>query len=142
MVLLSDKAYRLITEHVNGAYPHEACGVLLGSADGTRIDHISQAENAVKSGNADERFYIDPVWLYGIERESEKDGRQVLGFYHSHPDRPAVLSNEDKDHMIPGMIYLIASVTGRECKDLKGYKKESADGSARATKIVREAALN
>ncbi len=140
-MLLSEKAYRLINEHITGAYPYEACGVLLTSTDDERIDCISQASNEISAHKAKERFFIDPVWFYGIEREAEISAKKVLGFYHSHPDKPPVLSKKDEEYMIPGMIYIIASVTGLKCKEIRGYLKKGADDPALEIEIVREAAL-
>jgi len=34
----------------------------------------------------------------------------VMGFYHSHPDAPAVPSEFDREHAWPGYCYVIVSV--------------------------------
>ena len=41
------------------------------------------------------RYQIAPVELVKIEREARKQGLDIAGFYHSHPDHPAQWSKTD-----------------------------------------------
>ena len=42
----------------------------------------------------------------------EREGLGVLGYYHSHPDHPAMYSDTDRELALPNMSYLITAVHG------------------------------
>ncbi|HEX3822236.1 MAG TPA: M67 family metallopeptidase [Candidatus Sulfotelmatobacter sp.] len=113
MLKFSQKDYDAIRVHGEETYPHECCGVLLGSFtdDGARV-----VTHAVRCGNtrtdsAHNRYNIDPKDLVRIQREGRERGEDIVGFYHSHPDHPAQWSSTDfaEAHWI-GCSYVITSV--------------------------------
>ena len=106
-------------------YPSECCGILLGKANEgiTTVTEVIPLANSI-SGDRDRKHYsIDPVKLYETEREYRETGTELIGFYHSHPDAPAIPSFEDVEGMIPGMIYLIAEVRTGKYTGTRGYIK-------------------
>ena len=113
MLKLRHKEYDLLRRHGEETYPHECCGVLLGSMDGdTRV-----VTSVVRCGNtrADSphnRYHIDPRELVRIQREGRERGEDIVGFYHSHPDHSARWSQTDlaEAHWY-GCSYVITSVT-------------------------------
>jgi proteasome lid subunit RPN8/RPN11 len=74
--------------------PLECCGLLLG--EGVRIDQAQPARNV--SPNPAIRFEIDPVALFAAHRAARGGGRQVLGYFHSHPTGHPVPSATDCEH--------------------------------------------
>jgi proteasome lid subunit RPN8/RPN11 len=105
-------AVEAIRAHGSEAYPEECCGALLGSADGEppRVERIERLPN----GRGDERtrrFRIDPAEYRRVERSAETEGLSLLGFYHSHPDHPAVPSEFDREHALPFFHYLVVAVS-------------------------------
>jgi proteasome lid subunit RPN8/RPN11 len=46
----------------------------------------------------------------------------LLGFYHSHPDHPAMPSQYDLDHAWPFFSYVIVSVQGGEPAELRSWR--------------------
>jgi len=70
--------------------------VLLGIFDGNGAKTVSRV---VRCGNAADsppnRYSIDPRDLIRIQREGRECGEDIVGFYHSHPDRPAQWSPTD-----------------------------------------------
>jgi proteasome lid subunit RPN8/RPN11 len=46
----------------------------------------------------------------------------VIGFYHSHPDHPAVPSQFDLDHAWPVYSYLIVSVIQGQSAELTSWE--------------------
>jgi len=101
-----------IRRHAEQAYPHECCGVLLGHFDGgvRRVTAVIPCENTRKDSPRD-RYNIDPRELIRIQREGRALGQDIVGFYHSHPDRPPAWSDTDlaEAHWF-GCSYLITSV--------------------------------
>ena len=111
------------------AYPGECCGILLGksteNSENGEIEILEtrEAHNQVQGAQKSAHFTIDPLFLYQVEREIEGVGLEVVGFYHSHPDCAAVPSDEDYEKMLPGLVYVILSVTKYGVKDIRSYEK-------------------
>ena len=97
--------------HAEEAYPFECCGFLIGEEQGDTalVKGVLPAENTHK-GEKRRRFLIDAVDFLKAEREALKKGLTLIGVYHSHPDHPAVPSEEDRKHALPGFHYPIVSV--------------------------------
>ena len=109
------------------AYPGECCGILLGKTSESgevEILETREAHNQIQGAQKSAHFRVDPLFLYQVEREIEGSGIEVIGFYHSHPDCAAVPSDEDYENMVPGLIYVILSVTKDGVKDIRSYKKD------------------
>lgn len=106
------QVYEAIRLHGEETYPHECCGALLG----TNQNGDWTISAAVRAGNtrtdsAHNRYHIDPVELVRIERDARKQGLDIAGFYHSHPDHPAQWSATDfaEAHWV-GCVYVITEV--------------------------------
>jgi proteasome lid subunit RPN8/RPN11 len=101
-----------IRGHGEETYPHECCGVLLGhsSPEGWRVDSAVRAGNT-RTDSAHNRYQIAPIELVKIQREANRQGLDIAGFYHSHPDHPAQWSATDfaEAHWI-GCSYVITEV--------------------------------
>ena len=106
------------------AYPHECCGILIGKIDGSiTVSDIRKANNLVTGAQNRCHFEMDPMFLYQVEREIERNGLEIVGFYHSHPDCKAVPSERDLRYMIPGLVYAILSVTKDGVADIQYFQK-------------------
>jgi proteasome lid subunit RPN8/RPN11 len=104
--------YHSIRAHGEGTYPHECCGVLLGQFEQGewRIAAAVRAGNT-RTDSAHNRYMIDPAELVRIQRDAMRQGLDIAGFYHSHPDHPAQWSATDfaEAHWI-GCSYVITEV--------------------------------
>ena len=100
-----------IRGHGREAYPEECCGALLGSTRGerARIERIERLSNA-REGDRRRRYVISPQEYLRAERAAEEAGISLLGFYHSHPDHPAVPSDYDRQNALPFFHYLVLAV--------------------------------
>ena len=106
------------------AYPHECCGILIGRIDDSiTVSDIRKANNLVTGAQNRCHFEMDPMFLYQVEREIERSGLEIVGFYHSHPDCKAVPSEQDLHYMIPGLVYAILSVTKDGVADIQYFQK-------------------
>lgn len=106
------------------AYPYECCGILIGKIDGSiTVSDIRKANNLVTGAQNRCHFEMDPMFLYQVEREIERSGLEIVGFYHSHPDCKAVPSEQDLHYMIPGLVYAILSVTKDGVADIQYFQK-------------------
>lgn len=127
-VKLSNGAYRFIKEYVKSRYPYEACGILLG--EGETVIKAVGLNNKLNEADSAKHFYTDPIELLKAEKEAQENGLSILGFFHSHPDAPAVLSGEDEEYMIPNLLYAVVPVTDKEVLKLRAYIKTNPESKA------------
>jgi [CysO sulfur-carrier protein]-S-L-cysteine hydrolase len=99
--------------------PNEACGYLRG-ADGV-------VTGAIRLTNVDaspEHYSLDPAEQFAALKEARERDEQLLAVYHSHPETPARMSDEDiRLANDPRMIYVIHSL---------------ADGRTRGFRVDKE----
>jgi len=102
-----------IHHEARGAYPQECCGVIVGRDTANRrvVDHLLPLLNVAPPHERTRRFEIDPLSLMKIERALDGTGLSVVGFYHSHPDHPAVPSETDLREAWLVYSYVIVSVS-------------------------------
>ena len=113
MLKIGPKHYEALRQHGEETYPHECCGVLLGRMDDdtTRVVTSTARCGNTRTDSPQNRYNIDPRELVRIQREGRERGEDIVGFYHSHPDHPALWSQTDfaEAHWI-GCSYVITSV--------------------------------
>lgn len=127
MIQLSDEQRKEIAAHGERDYPYECCGLLLGSfADGglKTISEVYPISNAREEQAKRNRFLIRPEELRRGERYAEAKGLEAVGFYHSHPDHPAVPSQYDLEHAWPVYSYVVVAVSGGVAGDLRSWEME------------------
>ncbi len=117
MLKLSRSDYDSLRHHGEETYPHECCVILLGhiSDDGARVVTSVAPAGNTRTDSAHNRYNIDPKELVRIQREGRARGEDIIGFYHSHPDHPAMWSSTDlaEAHWF-GCSYVITSVNKGE----------------------------
>ena len=114
MLTISEKDWNSIRRHGEETYPHECCGVLLGTMDIDKDER--EVKIVVRAGNTrldalHNRYSIDPKELIAAQKQARMAGLDIVGFYHSHPDHPPRWSQTDlaEAHWI-GCSYVITSV--------------------------------
>jgi proteasome lid subunit RPN8/RPN11 len=127
MIQLAENQRNEIAAHGERDYPYECCGLLLGSfaaGDVKAINEIYPISNAREEQAKRNRFLIRPEELMRGERYAETRGLDVVGFYHSHPDHPAVPSQYDLEHAWPLYSYIVISVSAGAAQDLRSWEME------------------
>jgi proteasome lid subunit RPN8/RPN11 len=110
VIAISPKVLAEIRAHGRDTYPEECCGGLLGRrGDPARVSRIERIDN-VRDANRARRYEVSPRDYLRLERLAAEEGVELLGFYHSHPDHPAVPSTYDRDHAFPFFHYLVCAV--------------------------------
>jgi proteasome lid subunit RPN8/RPN11 len=89
-VIIRRAALDAVISHARDTAPAECCGLLLGTSES--ITDARPARNLATNPN---RFLIDPKDHIDARREARTSGLGVVGFYHSHPQSPAVPSARD-----------------------------------------------
>ncbi len=102
-----------IRSHGERTYPEECCGILMGSADDdTPVVHdVVEIDNS-QDENRRRRFFVTSEQYRNAEAQADSKGMVLLGFYHTHPDHPAIPSAFDTEHALPWFTYVIMSVLG------------------------------
>src|SRR5262249_24674823 len=110
---LSANLLDAIRDHGREAYPEACCGALLGTRrDGAvSIVRVERLPNS-REGARRRRYVVAPDDYVRVEESADREGLSVLGFYHSHPDHPAVPSDYDRENALPFFHYLVLAVAG------------------------------
>ncbi len=125
---LTDEAERRLRELAEAAYPHEGCGVLLGRpGEETVVETVTAGSNLITERSRD-RYELDPRDVVAAERMARESGREVLGFWHTHPDHPARPSQFDTDNAWTDYVYVICSVTGGSCDLVRAWALREQGG--------------
>ena len=88
------------------------------------IAEVYPISNAREEEAKRTRFLIRPEELMQGERYAQQQGLEVVGFYHSHPDHPAVPSAYDLDHAWPVFSYIVVSIIAGAARDLRSWEME------------------
>jgi proteasome lid subunit RPN8/RPN11 len=128
MIRLRPEHLDAIRQHGEADYPHECCGLLIGRIDAQCAKTVvltAPISNAREEEAKRNRFLIKPEELLAGERLARQKQLDIVGFYHSHPDHPAIASQFDLDHAWPMYSYVIVSVNqGRACNVLSWELKD------------------
>ena len=127
MIQITEKLLDEIREHGQRDYPYECCGLLIGrfEAEGRKVVLETYAiSNAREESAKRNRFLITPEELIGGEKHAASKALDVVGFYHSHPDCPAVPSQYDLEHAWPTYSYIIVSTNSEQAKELFSWEQE------------------
>ncbi|TRZ92085.1 MAG: M67 family peptidase [Methanosarcinales archaeon] len=94
--------------------PYEACGVLIGTLDGSTA-LVEKALPITNSKRTRRSFELDPKEHYDAWNEAEKNGKEIVGVYHTHPVSSAVPSLWDRETMQNDpSVWLIAGADGMQ----------------------------
>jgi proteasome lid subunit RPN8/RPN11 len=104
-------------------HPREACGLLLGR----RTNATTTVELALEAANlcvedASTRFELDPVAHLAAERRARELGLEIVGVWHSHPERPARPSELDRAGAWGSWSTVIVSVRAGVVVELRSWR--------------------
>jgi proteasome lid subunit RPN8/RPN11 len=125
MIKLSAQWQKAIRAEGEKAYPNECCGVLLGAINGDdsrTVENIMPVHNAREAEEQYHRFKIEPDDFVRAEKAARAQNREVLGFYHSHPDHPAKPSEYDRNNAFPFYSYIIVPVEQKKAAELTSWR--------------------
>ena len=119
MLKLQSEHLEEIKRHAEEGFPHEICGILLGTIAAAPSGHPEESlrivQKIIRAANlntqrAADRYDLDPKDQIRAEREARMNKWEVLGFYHSHPNHPCQASQTDYARSWEAYSYLIVSV--------------------------------
>ncbi len=132
MIRLSSTMQNEIEQHGSRDFPNECCGVLLGEIKGqdkivTEVRPLLNAfspsdefeRSVLKAGETEaplgqvgqeRRYMLSPDTMFKLMQEERRTGVKILGFYHSHPNHPALPSEYDRTWAMNWYTYIIVSI--------------------------------
>lgn len=127
ILILKKNDYQKIVEYCKNTLPNEACGLLAGV-----VENEITAKNIIKIitkvyllSNMDassNHFSMNPEEQLKAVKDARKNGAEIIGSFHSHPNFPAMPSAEDKRLAYnPDMEYLILSLQEASRPVLKAF---------------------
>ena len=141
-LLLEARQLAVVQRHVEGTYPNEGGGLLIGRIDeqGRKIaTEIKPFENQRAIEDQHNRILITDEMYRKGEEYADGKGLLLIGFFHSHPDHPARPSEFDREHALPWWSYLIVSVVqGRSADVLSWELREDRSGFDAEEIVIRE----
>ncbi len=115
MLTIPKEIQEQIEAHGVAAYPYEGCGLLLGTAvsDHNIVTAIYPTQNVWPVEEEKRvRFRIDEEEWVQAELAAMRQGVDVIGVFHSHPDSPPVASPRDLAWAaFAGYSYLITEIS-------------------------------
>src|SRR3977135_2635771 len=128
MIQLNAKHQEEIAAHGERDYPYECCGLLIGrfiDQGGKKVVETYPISNAREEAAKRNRFLIRPEELLRGEQHAAAKGLDVVGFYHSHPDHPAVPSAYDLEHAWPVYSYIVVAIKSGRAEDLRSWEMQT-----------------
>jgi proteasome lid subunit RPN8/RPN11 len=111
MIKVAPQPWQEMIAHARSTYPNECCGAMLGKIDGADKDVLMtmRLEN-VSAGSQAARYDIRPEDLLAADQEARRQGLDLIGIYHSHPDCAAYFSETDLKNSCPWYSFIVLSI--------------------------------
>ena len=140
MIAISGKLIEQIKAHGEQIYPNECGGMLIGrfESDAKTVIELLPMENAMAETERHNRVLITPKDVMRAERYAREKKLDVVGYYHSHPDHPAIPSQFDLDHALPVWTYIIVSVESGKAVDVRAWEMEDDRSKFNEEKMVND----
>jgi len=124
MIVILKALQQDIFAQMEATFPNEGGGFLLGSvSEGeTLIREIIQIENVFETEEQYHRYAMTPQDWMRLEDEADARGLTLAGYYHSHPNAPAIPSEYDRVHALPNFVYLITSVVEGSAAEMRAWR--------------------
>ena len=101
-----------VRAHLEGTFPNEGGGFLIGTLNGQdrTATEVRIVENVFETEEQYHRYLMEEGAFQAAEDYADANGLTLIGYFHSHPDHPAIPSEYDRVHALPNFLYLILSI--------------------------------
>jgi proteasome lid subunit RPN8/RPN11 len=143
-IVITAAQLKIIYNHAESIYPEECCGVLLGKIVGlikTTVEVIPtinaweqttpvgsmQVNHELEISNKTNRYAVPVEDIFQAQKRGRDLQLEIIGFFHSHPDCPAIPSRCDREQAWEIYSYPIISVIQGKACDLQSWVLDSDD---------------
>ena len=133
MIEIEKPAWDAMVAHAENSFPKECCGVMTG-ANGVASRAVALPN--VYSGPQEDFFVMDPKDLQRADEDARREGMDVLGVYHSHPDCDAYFSKRDLEHSCPWFSYVVLSVKSGRFDHANSYRPDFDQKNAEKEELI------
>ena len=95
MVIITKEQFDEIVNHAKAELPNEACGLLGGVIEGNKKT-VKKVYFLTNIDHSNEHFSMDPKEQFAAVKDMRNNKWTLLGNWHSHPETPSRMSEEDK----------------------------------------------
>jgi proteasome lid subunit RPN8/RPN11 len=131
-IVISSEQLKIIYDYAETIYPEECCGILLGTIAGLTkiVVEVMPTVNAWEKSEAvkdriertkTSRYTISSLDIFHAQKRGQDLELEIVGFFHSHPDNPAVPSVCDREQAWDVYSYPIVSVIQGRVGDFKSW---------------------
>ncbi len=137
MIQVSSGPWREMVEHARSTYPNECCGAMLGKTDGGRKNVLAamRLENS-SAGSQRARYELRPEDLLAADKEARRQGMDLIGIYHSHPDCDAYFSKTDLENSCPWYSFIVLSIQKGEFHHANSWLPNAEQTEAEKEELI------
>jgi len=126
-----------LEDRASRGYPHEVCGLMIGNqtSSETFVTRVTEARN-LRTDRLGDRYTLDPQDFLIADADARRNGLDVVGIWHTHPDHPPKPSQTDLEAAWEGYSYVILSVRGTGVAGIRSWR---VDGPQFREQSIEEA---
>jgi proteasome lid subunit RPN8/RPN11 len=125
--------YERMLQQAKTEAPVEACGILAGING--KVEKLYKMTNA---DNSTDHFMMLSHEQFDVVKDIRAKGLEMVAIYHSHPETPARLSDEDiRLALTPDVVYVILSLQNEEEPVIKGFSVKNCSISEVSVSIKK-----
>ncbi len=137
MIRIDPEPWAAMLDHASAAYPAECCGAMLGiKEDGAKQVTLAIPLQNAFDGPRESRYEVRPEDLLAATRDARSRGLELIGIYHSHPDRAASFSEIDLRNSCPWYSFLVLSIRNGEFDHANCWLPDAAQTTADREELV------
>jgi proteasome lid subunit RPN8/RPN11 len=137
MIRVASEPWQEMIAHARSTYPNECCGAMLGKIDGADKDVLMamRLENS-SAGSQAARYDIRPEDLLAADQEARRQGLDLIGIYHSHPDCAAYFSETDLKNSCPWYSFIVLSIQKGEFDHANSWLPNAEQTAAEKEELI------
>jgi proteasome lid subunit RPN8/RPN11 len=111
MIRIESEAWDVMITHARTTYPNECCGAMLGVINGeAKTVRVAVPLENTFAGEKAARYELRPQDLLEADLLARRQGMDLIGIFHSHPDCDAYFSKTDLENSCPWYSFVVLSI--------------------------------
>jgi proteasome lid subunit RPN8/RPN11 len=111
MIKIEQAAWDVMVSHAESTFPNECCGAMLGTVDSDeKVVRVATPVKNAFTGAQGAHYEISPQDLLEADAAARKEGLDLIGIFHSHPDCDAYFSETDLKNSCPWYSFVVLSI--------------------------------